>query len=136
MKCGRQDRCLGAKDIEVEVVCDVDDWGWDYSTAHSMSGDHRNNHNHHHNDNVSCQRHHGEGHGDEEPGYLRQELEGIGGAVKQKVKKHIMVAASVDESDREQEKGVDLKEETSGSVRSWCAWCSQVVPSIAEAAEV
>lgn len=118
VKCGRQGTCLAAEGSEVEVDCDVDDWDPDQSNCYLD------------------QHHRGECRDDVEPGYLRQEIDGIGGVVKHKVKKTVMVGASVDQSDREREKGVDLEPERSGAVRSWCAWCSRIMPSKTEAAEV
>jgi hypothetical protein len=67
---------------------------------------------------------------------LRQEIEGVGGVVKQKVKKRVRVGASVEEVGRERETGIYLKPEASGDVRSWCAWCSRVMPSNSESAEL
>lgn len=64
---------------------------------------------------------------DTKPGYLRQEIEGIGGVVKKKVKKKIRVGATVWEFDDERESGKYLVREASGSQRSWCGWCSRVV---------
>jgi len=63
------------------------------------------------------------------PGYLRQEIEGIGGVVKKKVKKKVRVGATVWEFDDERESGKYLEREGSGSQRSWCGWCSRVVMS-------
>ena len=61
------------------------------------------------------------------PGYLRQEIEGIGGIVKRKVKKKVHVGATVWEFDDERESGKYLEREASGVQRSWCGWCSRVV---------
>ncbi|EAS36630.3 uncharacterized protein CIMG_01984 [Coccidioides immitis RS] len=114
VQCGREDKCLAAEEIEVEVDCEVDDWGAEHSEHPSP--------------------HPGEGHSaeDEGPGYLRQEIMGVGGVVKQKVKKRVKVGASVDEHDDERESSAYLKKECSGAVRSWCGWCSRVVPSRTE----
>lgn len=61
------------------------------------------------------------------PGYLRQEVEGLGGVMKKKVKKRVKVGATVWEYDDERETGKYLERESSGEQRSWCAWCSRVV---------
>jgi hypothetical protein len=61
------------------------------------------------------------------PGYLRQEIEGIGGVVKKKVKKKVRTGATVWEFDDERESGKYLEREASGTQRSWCGWCNRVV---------
>jgi hypothetical protein len=61
------------------------------------------------------------------PGYLRQEIEGIGGVVKEKVKKKVRTGATVWEFDDERESGKYLEREASGMQRSWCGWCNRVV---------
>ncbi|PGH08420.1 hypothetical protein GX51_01247 [Blastomyces parvus] len=131
VKCGRGERCLAAEEIEMEVDCEVDDWMSDDSEHH-----HHNHHNHHRlgGNNGGYDNHHhlppqhGDGHGDEEPGYLRQEIEGVGGVVKQKVKKRVRVGACVEEHEDERESESYLKREYLGDVRSWCGWCERVVP--------
>jgi hypothetical protein len=64
---------------------------------------------------------------DHGPGYHRQEVEGLGGVMKKKVKKRVKVGATVWEYDDERESGKYLEREASGEQRSWCAWCSRVV---------
>lgn len=129
VKCGRGKDCLVAQSIEVEVDCDVDDQANYYLQQHeddlkqsetaygtspppddlkASSPDEDFDHHLH----------------DDEPGYLRQEIVGIGGVVKQKVKKRVMVGACVD-----CEVGKYLQHESSGHTRSWCGWCSKIVPS-------
>jgi len=61
------------------------------------------------------------------PGYLRQEIEGVGGVVKKKVKKKVRTGATVCEFDDERESGKYLEREASGLQRSWCGWCNRVV---------
>ncbi|KAJ8604278.1 hypothetical protein MRB53_041876 [Persea americana] len=64
------------------------------------------------------------------PGYLEQEIEGIGGVVKKKVKKRVRVGATVAEGEDERDGGSDcLEAERTGARRSWCSWCSNVVPA-------
>lgn len=67
-----------------------------------------------------------EGRDEEEPGYLSQEIEGVGGVVKRKVKKRFRVGACVEEHEDERETAY-LAREQSGQDRSWCGWCSRVV---------
>lgn len=66
---------------------------------------------------------------DEEPGYFRQEIVGIGGVVKHKVKKRVTVGACVVEYEDERETGEYLRPEETREHRSWCGWCWRVVPS-------
>ena len=119
MTCGRGDTCLAAEDTEVEVDCEVNEWE-----------------GHHHHDTHGEYGLHFESRDDEEPGYLRQEIEGIGGVLKQKVKKWVRVGNSVEEFEGERETGRYLEKEASGEIRSWCPWCWRVVPSKEEAEAV
>lgn len=64
----------------------------------------------------------------EKAGYLRQEIEGIGGVVKKKVKKKVRVGKTVREYEDEREKAEYLEREVKGESRSWCGWCSRVIP--------
>ncbi|TKA74457.1 hypothetical protein B0A49_08763, partial [Cryomyces minteri] len=59
--------------------------------------------------------------------YLAQEMEGIGGVVKKKVRKRVRVGATVKEWEDERERGGYLGREQKGLVRSWCSWCERVV---------
>ena len=68
----------------------------------------------------------------DKPGYFQQEIEGIGGVVKKKVKKRVKVGATVSEFDDEREKGKYLLREASGQVRAWCGWCERIVPAQSE----
>ena len=63
----------------------------------------------------------------DKPGYLRQEIEGIGGVVKKKIKKKVRTGATVWEFDDERESGKYLEREASGVQRSWCGWCNRVI---------
>lgn len=63
-----------------------------------------------------------------EPGYFRQEIEGIGGHLKSKSKKLVKVGATVYEFRDERESGKYLAREASGELRAWCSWCSRVCP--------
>jgi len=63
-----------------------------------------------------------------EPGYFQQEMEGIGGVVKKKVKKKVKVGATVWEFEDERASGKYLERESQGKLRSWCGWCGRVCP--------
>lgn len=62
-------------------------------------------------------------------GYFLQEIEGIGGVVKKKVKRRMQVGAVVKEYEDEREQGKYLAREQDGVDRSWCSWCARVVLS-------
>jgi hypothetical protein len=106
VKCGRGEHCLAAKDIEVEIDCSADEMAClsqvDFHSSESSDED--------------------------KPGYLRQEIEGIGGVVKKKVKKRVRVGATVREHEDERERAGYLEREVKGLDRSWCGWCSRVIP--------
>lgn len=64
----------------------------------------------------------------DEAGYLWQEIEGLGGVVKKKVRKRERVGATVREWEDEREgKDEVLGREKRGVERSWCGWCGRVV---------
>jgi hypothetical protein len=60
-------------------------------------------------------------------GYFLQEMEGIGGVVKKKVRRRLLVGDVVQEFEREREGGRYLEREQDGLERSWCSWCDRVV---------
>jgi hypothetical protein len=66
--------------------------------------------------------------GSTSPGYLRHEIEGIGGVVKKKLVRMVKVGACVTEWADEKEGGRHLMREREGKARSWCGWCWRVVP--------
>ncbi|KAB8079257.1 hypothetical protein BDV29DRAFT_165181 [Aspergillus leporis] len=118
VKCGRGEDCLAAQEIELEVECEADElsgspYGGGYRSAES--------HNHP-NDRRDSRE-------EEEPGYFRQEIIGIGGVVKHKAKKRVMVGSCVVEHEDERETGQYLAREEAGQHRSWCGWCWRVIPS-------
>ncbi|KAE8349179.1 hypothetical protein BDV28DRAFT_141741 [Aspergillus coremiiformis] len=118
VKCGRGKNCLAAQEIELEVECEADGssgslYGMGYGNAES--------HNHP-NDRRDSRE-------EEEPGYFRQEIIGIGGVVKHKAKKRVTVGACVVEHEDERETGQYLAREEVGQHRSWCGWCWRVIPS-------
>jgi hypothetical protein len=108
-KCGRGEDCLDAVESEVEIdcserppsVCSPGLKATDLDSPHKS-------------EELSA-------------GYLRQEVEGIGGVVKKKVKKRVRIGATVWEFDDERGSGKYLEREASGRERSWCGWCGRVV---------
>ena len=62
------------------------------------------------------------------PGYIRHEIEGIGGVVKTKRLKIIKVGACVAEHEDEKTSGEIMSREIKGKARSWCGWCWRVIP--------
>lgn len=120
VKCGRGEACLAAKEIELEVDCEADEGASDTSSpGHSPPS-----HPSHHHEPVST-----DSHDDEEPGYFRQEIIGLGGLMKHKAKKRVMVGACVAEYEDERETGKYLVREESGLHRAWCGWCLRVIPA-------
>lgn len=115
IKCGRGEDCLAAQEIELEVVSEADDDG-------PLSGSIGSSTNHTPASNPD----------DGEPGYFRQEIVGIGGRFKQKVKKRVTVGACVVEHEDERETGRYLTREEEGKHRSWCGWCWRVIPARCE----
>lgn len=60
--------------------------------------------------------------------YLAQEIEGIGGVVKMKGKRHVWVGACVKVFEDERDRSIGwLEREVDGRLRSWCSWCERVV---------
>lgn len=68
------------------------------------------------------------------PGYERHEIEGIGGIVKRKIVRMVRIGACVPEwEDEKSHYNVPsasrvLGHEVRGEIRSWCGWCLRVVP--------
>ncbi|EAW24792.1 uncharacterized protein NFIA_102770 [Aspergillus fischeri NRRL 181] len=130
VKCGREEDCLAAQEIELEVECEADEW--------SLSGS-----SHNHQDDARIHGHlspqdellrdqsleRTNSRDEEKPGYFRQEIIGIGGRVKQKAKKRVTVGACVVEYEDERDTGQYLIREEQGLNRSWCGWCCRVIPS-------
>ncbi|KAI9849950.1 MAG: hypothetical protein M1837_000164 [Sclerophora amabilis] len=144
VQCGRGGDCLAAKEIEVEVDCDAVDLANAAAAAataaaaavavavtpdHSGSG-------------IIGRNHHHKARLDEEdddergPSYERQEIEGIGGVVKKKIKRMERVGMVVNEwADERVGKGGWLAREKTGEERSWCGWCGRVVPGLTDRKE-
>lgn len=135
MQCGRGDACFAARYAEVESESGAEDdrravlltgrggWGEEDGAAETtavvvVSG--------------QLEEVVGEGNGNgtgvEKAGYWRQEIEGIGGVVKQKVKRRVKVGRAVREFEDERECAGYLGRERRGEERSWCGWCARVVP--------
>lgn len=116
-KCGRGKYCLASRDamalMESECSEDVSMSGAQFPSR----SDAPVNHNHEHDSETRP-----------EPGYFRQEIEGIGGRVKSKSKRLVKVGATVYEFRDERESGQYLGREARGELRSWCSWCSRVCP--------
>ncbi|OAA56900.1 hypothetical protein ISF_07416 [Cordyceps fumosorosea ARSEF 2679] len=63
------------------------------------------------------------------PGYARHEIEGIGGVVKRKLVRMVRVGRCVPEWEEERASVARvLGREARGEARSWCGWCWRVVP--------
>lgn len=69
-------------------------------------------------------------------GFEVQEIEGVGGVVKKKVKRIVSVGRWVEEFEDEKD-GLSaegrvrvLEREIEGRNRSWCGWCDRVIPSV------
>ncbi|KAL4788203.1 hypothetical protein BJX76DRAFT_316622 [Aspergillus varians] len=127
VKCGRGEKCLGGQEIELEVECEADESmsnsppEYGYHFGHNFDQSHHDSHSHTHGK--------WEDPGEKEPGYLRQEIIGIGGRVKQRAKKRVMVGACVVEYEDERDTGDYLTREEEGLHRSWCGWCWRVIPA-------
>lgn len=113
VECGRRAKCLAAREVETEIECDADDLASLRAEAEkaklggrSWSG----------------------------TNYRMQEMEGIGGVVKKKVKKRIRIGQTVKEYEDERDHGSYLLREQTGQNRSWCSWCERVVAGIKDTA--
>ena len=106
VECGRGRNCLAAREVEKEIDCDAQEQAI-----------------------IKKEEQQVETPGREYSGtsYLTQEIEGIGGIVKKKVKKRIRVGAAVKEYEDEREHESYLRREQTGVNRSWCHWCERVV---------
>ncbi|KAL8832870.1 MAG: hypothetical protein Q9170_004712 [Blastenia crenularia] len=113
VKCWRGEKCMAAQEVEMEI--DFSEEGRANSDRESSESD--------------SERHWMEGEAKEErAGYWQQEIEGIGGIVKKKVRKRIRVGKTVKEWEDERDGKEDaLGRESRGEARSWCGWCGRVV---------
>ncbi|KAL1310616.1 hypothetical protein AAFC00_000889 [Neodothiora populina] len=106
VQCGRPSYCLAAKEVEKEIDCDAEE----LEALKQLS--------------MKAEM---EGRTWSGTSYLMQEMEGIGGVVKKKVKRRVRVGAVVKEYEDEREHGHYLRREQDGLNRSWCSWCDRVV---------
>lgn len=121
VKCARGRGCQGAVDVEVEFECGSGGSRNGSDGGLSGGGD---------GGGGGGLREGGESPWGEkdEAGYLWQEIEGLGGVVKKKVRKRERVGATVREWEDEREgRGEVLGREKRGVERSWCGWCGRVV---------
>jgi hypothetical protein len=112
VKCGRGARCFGAEETELEIDC-----GGAVDRLLRLSA-----HNAIVLDIPEVNK----------PGYLSQEIEGIGGVVKKKVKKRVRIGQTVKEFEDERDGAPYLGREVGGQRRAWCGWCDRVILSSAE----
>ena len=124
VKCGREQQCLAAREVEVEVDCGGDDLATtNHTTSNTVEAAAVKNNE----DTTTAAKIVDD---NKETGYLRQEIEGIGGVVKKKLKIRVRVGAVVEEWEDERESADYLSREIRGEERSWCGWCQRVIPGI------
>ncbi|KAF2186260.1 hypothetical protein K469DRAFT_706928 [Zopfia rhizophila CBS 207.26] len=104
VECGRGPSCLAAKIVEHEMDCDAEMLaafeGKGKESGRSWKGS----------------------------SYMAQEIEGVGGVVKMKAKKQVLVGHVVKIYEDEKDCSIQyLGRENEGRLRSWCAWCERVV---------
>lgn len=109
VECGKGDLCLEAREVEKEIDCDAEELAELKREIEEREK---------------------EGRSWVGTSYLMQEIEGIGGVVKKKVKKRVRVGQVVREYEEERETGEYLLRERSGVNRSWCCWCLRVIPGV------
>ncbi|OAR00495.1 hypothetical protein LLEC1_00807 [Akanthomyces lecanii] len=153
--CGREERCLAAREREQEIDCDAEDARSSRasSSASSSSSDHpttpSSGTNQHGGSSsyfpvvassTSYDLHPIDNLKDDAasertpsplllgPGYARHEIEGIGGIVKRKLVRMVRVGKCVPEWEEERSAGRVLGREIRHEARSWCGWCWRVVP--------
>ena len=115
VKCARGEKCIDARNIEVEMDCDGTPEETESRPNSQQSG-------------VNAIPHH-EANGEiEKAGYFRQEIEGVGGRVRGKFKKMVRVGKTVEEYEEERDITDYLRREARQECRSWCGWCDRVVP--------
>lgn len=153
MECWRKNECCNSKYIEHETDCDAADareaedllaQGHSagsspttlslYSGAHSWSSSHSNLSLH---SNASTPGLLDPGSASATtrtpspafgPGYARHEVEGIGNKIKSVKKTMVKVGGGVPDWGDEKASGQCLRREITGQTRSWCGWCSRVIP--------
>ncbi|KAF5662195.1 hypothetical protein FHETE_8085 [Fusarium heterosporum] len=123
--CGREADCCAAKEVEHQVDCDAEDArdgnvapspGPQQAPVDALIDQLRLTHERTPSPSLG-------------PGYLRHEIEGIGGVVKRKRVRMVRVGRCVPEWDDERTSGSRvLSREVRGVRRSWCGWCNRVIP--------
>ena len=104
VECGRTRHCLDARLVEKEVECDADELAAIEAEMEKAGL---------------------EGRLWAGSSYTPQEMVGIGGQVKKKVKKMVLVGRVVKEYEDERSDGTYLAREQEGLNRSWCSWCER-----------
>lgn len=113
VECGRRGNCLAAKEVEKEIECDADELAALEAEMEKAGLDGRKWAG---------------------SSYMTHEIVGVGGKVKKKIKKEVLVGAIVKEYEDEKKEGKFLRREQNGLNRSWCSWCARVVPGKKDAA--
>lgn len=108
VKCGRVEFCLAAQEIEVEIDCHPNEWMADQL-------DYGHDTDYHNGPTPSRVIEGREGRDEEKP-------------LSPVVKRRLRIGACVDEHENERETTGYLLREQSGQDRSWCGWCSRIVP--------
>jgi hypothetical protein len=106
VQCGRTRDCLAAKLVLKDVECDA------LELAHLQADAAK----------AELEGRHWNG-----GSYTTQEMLGIGGTIKTKAKKLVPVGAVVKEYEDERVSHF-LGREQQGVNRTWCSWCSRIVP--------
>lgn len=154
--CGRGGDCVAAREVEQEIDCDAEDAkessdrgsraGSPAASTTSSYGHSHHGHSYSHSYSGSLPHGHhystlgtsygsnsipfgspGTPTGREDAGYMRHEIEGIGGVVKKKLMTVVRVGACVTEWGDEKSEGKYLVRECDGRSRSWCGWCWRVI---------
>lgn len=107
-ECGRKKLCLAAQEIEKEIECDI---------SHLAA------------DAIESERASFFGRSWTGTSYTMQEVEGLGGILKKKIRRRERIGRTVKEYEEERRDGKWLQREQTGQNRSWCSWCDRVVPS-------
>lgn len=131
VQCGRGKRCLAAEDKEVEIDCGASESPPPAPTPHRTPASPVRTDTE---DLTSDASDYVGNFREEKAGYLRQEMEGIGGVLKKKIKKRERVGKTVREYEDEREKAKYLGREMRGENRSWCGWCERVIPGMRDKA--
>jgi hypothetical protein len=105
VECGRGGACLDAREVEKELECDADELAAIEAELEKSGVD---------------------GRAWTGNSYTTVEIVGVGGKVKRKIKKSVMVGAIVKEYEDERATSKFLHREQDHTNRSWCSWCDRV----------